>query len=253
MPSAAALRLEIERTLEHRFPAALTPAPKTIYEVAPTGVAAVDALLEGGLPVGAISEVTGPESSGRTSLTLAFLAQRTEAGQVCAWVDVGDAFDPESAAASGVSLKQLLWVRCRNESGLAQAKPWTRLDQALRATDLLLQAGGFAAIVLDLGDMEPAHAMRIPLATWFRFRQAADRTRCSLVVLGKTSYAQSSAAVVLESAPFQPESVGGTVWRGCMFEARRGRQRFTPQLASARKPPTSAWSATAAWEAKRPA
>ena len=99
MPSASALRLEIERTLEHRFPAALTPAPKTIYEVAPIGVAPVDALLEGGLPVGAISEVTGPESSGRTSLTLAFLAKRTEGGQVCAWVDAGDAFDPESAAA----------------------------------------------------------------------------------------------------------------------------------------------------------
>ena len=123
MPSASALRLEIERTLEHRFPAALTPAPKTIYEVALIGVAPVDALLEGGLPVGAISEVTGPESSGRTSLTLAFLAKRTEGGQVCAWVDAGDAFDPESAAASGVSLKQILWVRCRNEHGLARAKP----------------------------------------------------------------------------------------------------------------------------------
>ena len=253
MPSASALRLEIERTLEHRFPAALTPAPKTIYEVAPIGVAPVDALLEGGLPVGAISEVTGPESSGRTSLTLAFLAKRTEGGQVCAWVDAGDAFDPESAAASGVSLKQLLWVRCRNESGLTRSKPWTRLDQALRATDLLLQAGGFAAIVLDLGDMEPAHAMRIPLTTWFRFRQAADRTRCSLVILGKTPYAQSSAAVVLESAPFRSESVGGTVCRGCKFEMRRGRQRFTTQFASARKPPASAWYATSAWEATRPA
>jgi hypothetical protein len=251
MPSAAALRFEIERTLEHRFPAALTPAPKTIYEVAPTGVASVDILLEGGLPVGAISEVTGPESSGRTSLTLTFLAKRTEAGQGCAWVDAGDAFDPESAAANSVGLKQLLWVRCRSDGGLARTKPWTRLDQALRATDLLLQASGFAAIVLDLGDMEPAHAMRIPLATWFRFRQAADRTRCSLVVLGKMAYAQSSAAVVLESVPFQPESVGGTVWRGCTFAMRRGRQRFTTQLATARKPPASAWSATSAWVSER--
>ncbi len=66
MPSASALRLEIERTLEHRFPAALTPAPRTIYEEAPIGVTPVDALLEGGLPIGAISEVTGPESSGRS-------------------------------------------------------------------------------------------------------------------------------------------------------------------------------------------
>lgn len=253
MPSAAALRLEIERTLEHRFPAALTPAPKTIREVAPTGIRSVDALLEGGLPVGAISEVIGPESSGRTSLTLAFLAKRTEAERVCAWVDAGDAFDPESAAASGVSLKQLLWVRCRSEREVTKAKPWTRLDQALRATDLLLQAGGFAAIVLDLGDMEPAHAMRIPLAIWFRFRQAADRTRCSLVVLGKTAYAQSGAEVVLESMPFQPEIVGGTVWRGCTFEIGRKRQRFTQFSAGARKPPASTWSASAAWETGRSA
>jgi hypothetical protein len=253
MPSAAALRLEIERTLGHRFPGALTPAPKTIREVAPTGIASVDSLLEGGLPVGAISEVIGPESSGRTSLTLAFLAKRTEAEQVCAWVDAGDAFDPESAAASGVRLKQLLWVRCRSERDVTKAKPWTRLDQALHATDLLLQAGGFAAIVLDLGGMEPEHAMRIPLATWFRFRQAADRTRCSLVVLGKTAYAQSGAEVVLESAPFRPETVGGTVWCGCIFALRRQRQRFTQFSAGGRKPPASTWSAGAAWEPGRSA
>lgn len=253
MPSASALRIDIERTLEHRFPAALTPAPRTIREVASTGIASVDALLEGGLPVGAISEVIGPESSGRTSLTLKFLAKRTEGSQVCAWVDAGDAFDPESAAASGVCLKQLLWVRCRSEREVTRIKPWTRLDQALRATDLLLQAGGFAAIVLDLGDMEPEHAMLIPLSTWFRFRQAADRTRCSLVVLGKTAYAQSGAEVVLESAPFGPAIVGGTVWRGCTFAVGRRRQRFTQFSAGARKPPASTWSVDAAWENGRSA
>jgi hypothetical protein len=247
MPSAAALRLEIERTLEHRFPAALTPVPRTIYEVAPTGVASVDTLLEGGLPVGAISEVTGPESSGRTSLTLAFLAKRTEGGQVCAWVDAGDAFDPESAAASGVSLKQLLWVRCRSEIGLARAKPWTRLDQALRATDLLLQAGGFAAIVLDLGDMEPAHAMRISLATWFRFRQAADRTRCSLVVLGKAAYAQSSAAVVLVCSRQLTTIPNETVLRGFEYTVQRGRKRFTPVEIGTRMAPASSWQVGAVW------
>jgi hypothetical protein len=253
MPSAAVLRLEIERALEHRFPAALTPASRTMREVAPTGIPSVDALLEGGLPAGAISEVTGPESSGRTSLTLAFLAKRTEESQVCAWVDAGDAFDPESAAASGVALKQLLWVRCLREKEVTKVKPWTLLDQALRATDLLLQAGGFAVIVLDLGDLEPEHAMRIPLATWFRFRQAAERTRCSLVVLGKTAYAQSGAEVVLESMPFRPEIVGGIVWRGCTFAVGRRRQRFTQLHAGARKPPASTWSAGAAWGTGRSA
>src|SRR6266700_3060867 len=103
MPAASALRLKIEQALETRFPAALSPAPRTICEVASTGIDEADELLDGGLPVGAISEITGPASSGRTSLVCAFLAQRTAEDRVCAWVDGCDAFDPESAAANGVS------------------------------------------------------------------------------------------------------------------------------------------------------
>jgi hypothetical protein len=249
MPSATALRLQIEHSLERRFPAALTPAPRTIRETAPTGIPAVDRLLEGGLPIGAISEITGPMSSGRTSLALAFLAARTQEDRVCAWVDAHDAFDSESAAANGVALRQLLWVRCKAQA--ITAKPWARLDQALSATDLLLQAGGFAAIVLDLASTAPEHGCRIPLATWFRFRQAADRTRCSLIVLAQQPLAQSSAAVVLECSCEDctrqtEETPGQTVLTGFTYQVRSGRQRFTPYLAGQRKPPASTWSATAA-------
>jgi len=253
MPSAAALRIQIENSLESRFPAALTPIPRTFRETASTGIPAVDALLDGGLPVGAISELTGPASSGRTSLALAFLARRTREDSVCAWVDAADAFDPESAAASGVALRQLLWVRCRDAQPGARSQPWSRLDQALRATDLLLQAGGFAALILDLGSTAPEHGCRIPLATWFRFRQAADRTRCSLVVLGQSSFAQSSAAVVLDCAPQEPVTRGGTVLTGFTYQISRGRQRFAPALAGKRKPPASAWPAASAWERERSA
>ena len=255
--SANALRLEIEHALERSFPAALTPAQRTIRETASTGIAEVDALLDGGLPVGAISEINGPESSGRTTLVLSFLAQRTAAGQVCAWVDADDAFDPESAAANGVNLRQLLWVRCRKAGGLVSGKqatkPWTQLDQALRATDLLLQAGGFAAIVLDLGDTAAEHARRIPLATWFRFRQAADRARTSLVVVAQAgtaqgTNAQSSAALALQCAPMCPVTAGGKVLRGFRFEVRNERQRFTPFAVGRKKPPASVWPASCAWD-----
>lgn len=251
--SATALRLEIEHALERSFPAALTPAPRTVRETASTGIAEVDALLDGGLPVGAISEVNGPESSGRTSLVLSFLAQRTAGGQVCAWVDADDAFDPESAAANGVNLRQLLWVRCLKVGvpvrGKQAAKPWTRLEQALRTTDLLLQAGGFGAIVLDLGDTAAEHACRIPLATWFRFRQAADRARTCLVVVAQGNCAQSSAAVALECAALNPQIAGGTVLRGFCYEVRSERQRLTPFAMGQRKPPASAWPAAGAWDA----
>ena len=110
MTAATALRIQIEHALERRFPAALTPVPRTFRETVNTGIQGVDTLMEGGFPLGAISEVTGPQSSGRTSLVLSFLTQRTHENQVVAWVDAEDAFDPESAAANSVSLRQLLWV-----------------------------------------------------------------------------------------------------------------------------------------------
>jgi hypothetical protein len=253
MPSANALRIQIEHSLARRFPAALSPAPRAQCETAPTGIPAVDELLGGGLPVGAISEVTGPECSGRTSLALSFLARCTQQAQVCAWVDAEDALDAESAAANGVSLRQLLWVRCRKTAG-SVTKPWTQLDQALRVTDLLLQAGGFAAIVLDLGSTAPEHASRIPLATWFRFRQAAGRTRCSLVVLGQDAFAQSSAAVVLECAPQQARTGHQTVLSGFTYEVRRSRgtaAQHTLPISGLRKPPVSTWSTTGAWDAEK--
>jgi hypothetical protein len=266
MPSSAALRQQIESDFQHRYPSALTPSPRTIREAAAIGITPVDDLLDGGLPIGAISEITGTASSGRTTITLAFLARRTQEGSVCALIDVNDAFDPESAAANGINLKHLLWVRCRDASfdnpspdvcftssnkKQSKARPWPRLEQAIRATDLLLQAGGFAAIVLDLADESVDHCRRIPLATWFRFRQAADRTRCSLIVLGKSAYAQSSAAVVLECLPDNIDAAADTVIRNFNYRVRRGRVRFSPLTNIARKPPASIWTTQTTWNSDK--
>ncbi len=263
MPSSSALRQQIESDFQHRYPSALTPAARGKHDVSSTGIAQIDELLEGGLPVGAITEITGAVSSGRTTIALAFLARCTQNGSSCAWIDANDHLDPESAAANGVSLRHLLWVRCRNApiekpSAVMRREPgnkhpWTRLDQAIRATDLLLQAGGFAAIVLDLADEAIEHARRIPLATWFRFRQTADRTRCSLIVLGKAAYAQSSAAVVLECQSDRIDVATGTVIHGFNFSAGRSRMRFSPQTNIARKPPVSTWSTQVPWSHEKQA
>ncbi len=388
MPSAAALRTQIESALSHRIPAALTPVARVQREVAATGLPSLDDLLHGGLPIGAISELVGPLSSGRTSAALSFLAQRTTQGQVCAWIDVQDSLDPESAAANGIRLQQLLWVRCgsvpspcshpqieskipaelacsqiaapphppahlplagcggahprseargmdraveelmrrrathirdktigtpgvgnralsttprpvpRDEqvssdrapkrrgnpapahpgafapccaeavrkprpetlslptahfhspkscsSSRSPAPAWTLLDQALRATDLLLQAGGFSAIVLDMGDTAPQHSSRIPLATWFRYRQAADQSRCSLIVLTQRPCAGSSAEAVIRFEPLALQHAGGRVLASAGFRAGVTRQRFQPhssqsaiEIGNRRKPVAS--------------
>jgi hypothetical protein len=250
MPAAAALRLQIERALEARIPAALSHSKQTAYETASCGIPAVDDLLDGGFPVGAISEIIGAESSGRTTLALSFLAQRTAEGQVCVWVDVNDTLDPESAAANGVALDRLLWVRCADAGKSTNRKLEARLEQAIRAVDLILNASGFAAVVLDLGGTAVELASRIPLATWFKFRQGAQHGRASLLVLGRMPYGQSSAAVMLECTQERAASKT-TVLNRLRFTVRRQRQRFAQSTSGQRKPPASTWSASNSWDVAR--
>src|ERR1700733_8378479 len=82
-----------------------------IRPIAETGIESLDNLLHGGLPIGAVSELVEPEYSGRTDIALSFVARLTQASTVCAWIDASNNFDPVSAAAAGVDLARLLWVR----------------------------------------------------------------------------------------------------------------------------------------------
>ncbi len=75
---------------------------------------------------------------------------------------------------------------------------WDRLDQALKATDLLIQSGGFGLIVVDLGDIAPEQARRIPLTSWFRFRRAVENTPTILLVIARTSCAKTCASLVMQ-------------------------------------------------------
>src|ERR1700674_4591817 len=85
----------------------LRPAP----EMVSSGIPQLDSLT-GGLARGCLTEICGTASSGRTSVLLFALARATQRGEVCALVDASDAFDPASAAAAGMEMSRLLWVRC---------------------------------------------------------------------------------------------------------------------------------------------
>lgn len=191
-------------------------APATVA----TGIAALDELT-GGIPRGALSEICGPASSGRTSVLLALMARLTEGNEVCALVDASDSFDPSSAEAAGVDLQRVLWVRCSEQLPVGsrqlpvasrQSSPnpvivdvygrrrrqMSRIEQALKATDLLLQGGGFGAVIVDLADIAAEAARRVPLTSWFRFRRVVENTATALVVLEQEPYAKTCASLVLK-------------------------------------------------------
>jgi hypothetical protein len=177
--------------------AGVTPASRLAVRPAPemvsSGIAAMDALT-GGLPRGCLTEICGPASSGRSTLMLSALAAATRCGEFCAVVDASDALDPQSVAAAGIELDRLLWVRCGENSHPAEH----RLEQLLRVTDLLLESGGFGLITLDLGDLPPQTARRIPLTTWFRFRRAVEHTPTVLLAVERQSIAGSCSSLLIK-------------------------------------------------------
>jgi recombination protein RecA len=346
MPSSSPLRIQIESALADKFPSALTPQARMMRPVVSTGIPSLDELVQGGLPVGAITELVGDRCSGRMSLALSFVAQVTSAGKVSAWIDASNTFNPASAASAGVDLKRLLWVRCgarpvladrttckfalpaacfaskpaikglhggghgthprsevkglsaaidrllggetmqareakpdsesgptspqsrpsahdseQNPSPSSTAKPATRrarvydnVEQALRCNDLLLQTGGFAAIVLDFGEIASEVVARIELSTWHRYRFAAEQTQSSFLLLSQYPCAKSSSELQLQLCPLKNMRAEQTILTGLGARAELLRQRFVQaptNVVPMRKPPQRAneasWIYRASW------
>lgn len=186
MPSnLASLRSQIEHALAGRVAAPFSHHEHVANEYVSAGIDEID-LLTGGFPRGALTEIFGPPFSGRTSLMVSALRLRTMLAESCALIDANDAFDPCRAAASGVDLKQLLWVRCRN------------FNHAIRAADLLLHDGGFSFVCLDLGDVPCETVRKLPLDAWFRFRRAVENTRTIFLALEQEANAKTCASLVLK-------------------------------------------------------
>ena len=139
------------------------------------------------IPEGAITEVFGDPSSGRTSLVLSQVARSTQAGEVCAWMDTHDSLDVASAVRAGVVLENLIWVRCGGD-----------LRSAMKAADLLLHGGGLGLLTLDIAGASKRDLNRIPLSYWYRFRRAVEHTPTSLIVLTDVPLARNTAALALE-------------------------------------------------------
>ena len=132
---AAVLKQEIEAQLAQRIPAALSPVAQGAPRLHPTGSLSIDAMLGGGLPLGSICEATGPDGSGRSSLALSLLRQASR-DAACAYVDISDALAPLSAAAAGVDMENLLWVRFTSQEAPTRAAWLTKRGGALLDSDV---------------------------------------------------------------------------------------------------------------------
>jgi hypothetical protein len=173
--------------------------------LAPTGVVPLDAALGGGLRRGHLSEIAGGRSSGRSTLLCRIVAAAAERGEIAALVDTHDRFDPVSAAGAGVDLSRLLWIRDRGDAA-----------RAVKAMNLVLQAGGFGVVALDLADARGPALRRIPLTTWMRLARVIEgsQTVALLVTAERLARSPGGVTIALDAGG------AGVQWTGAADRAR---------------------------------
>jgi hypothetical protein len=207
--------------------------------VLPLDVTSLDSCLQGGLPRGQLSEITGPRSSGRTALLLRLVAATTRRGELAALVDTFDRLDVASAAAAAVDLERLLWIRGQALTSTRAAidARWVpgedaasgrfsrfdgpcvgllerTIDRALKALNLVLQARGFGVVAIDLADVPIPALKRIPCSTWLRVQRTIEGSDTACVLLTPEPLARSAGGLTL--------ALGGrTEWAGDAARSQR--------------------------------
>ncbi|WP_298566679.1 recombinase RecA [uncultured Aliiroseovarius sp.] len=162
--------------------------PVAEIEATPTGSLGLDiALGIGGLPKGRIVEIYGPESSGKTTLTLHCVAEEQKLGGVCAFVDAEHALDPQYAKKLGVDLEELLI-----------SQPDTG-EQALEIVDTLVRSGAVSMVVVDsvaaltprselegdMGDSNVGVQARLMSQAMRKLTGSISRSKCTVVFINQ--------------------------------------------------------------------
>lgn len=157
-------------------------------ETVPTGSLSLDiALGVGGLPYGRITEIYGPESSGKTTLALHTIAEAQKGGGTCAFVDAEHALDPIYARKLGVNLEALLI-----------SQPDTG-EQALEITDTLVRSGAIDVLVVDsvaaltpraeiegeMGDSLPGLQARLMSQALRKLTASISRSKCIVIFINQ--------------------------------------------------------------------
>jgi recA bacterial DNA recombination protein len=221
---------KLDRTLTTTLPSWEWTDPASLL---PMDVPLVDACLRGGLPRGQLSEFSGPGSCGRMTLLLQLMSAATQRGEIVALIDTCDRLDVASAAAAGVDLDRMLWVRgsgvgirdsgfgSRDQRPESRAQsleprdqsPETAVDRALKALNLVLQAGGFSLVAIDLADVPPVRLRQIPFTTWPRVQRVIEGSDTACVLLTPEPLARSAGGLTLSLA-------GRSTWAGVSDRSR---------------------------------
>ena len=185
--------------------------------LAQTGLVNLDKWLGGGLPRGHLSEIVGPRSSGRASVLCAALAAATSRGEGVVLIDTFDSFDPISGSVAGVDLTRLLWIRGQQ---VTPPNAWRVIRRAIKAAGLVLQAGRFGVVALDLAEAPPELIRRLPFPIWLRLARVIEGSATVGLVVGSQSLGRSSAgrSIILgssgQSARWSGDSQRGRLLRG---------------------------------------
>jgi hypothetical protein len=209
---------KLDRTLTTTLPSVEWADPTSLV---PTDIAGIDTCLRGGLPRGQLSELTGPCSSGRMTLLMQLFAAATQRDEIAAFVDTHDRLDVASVAAAGVDLDRLLWVRGLTDSGSQTSSSGFRtpdadhaIDRALKALNLVLQAGGFGIVAIDLADVPPMRLRQIPFTTWPRVQRVIEGSDTACVLIAPEPLARSAGGLTLTMT-------GRSTWAGASDRSSR--------------------------------
>jgi hypothetical protein len=212
-----------EKKLDRTLTTALPPVEQSPEACAQTGVVAIDACLRNGVPRGQLSELTGPRSAGCTTLLLQTMATATQRGELVALVDTFDRLDVASMAAAGADLSRVLWIR-----GQASGPPDWAVDRAFKALNLVLQAGGYGLVAIDLADV-PARMLRgIPFTTWLRVQRAVEGRDTACVLVAPEPIARSAGGLTLTLT-------GRTSWTGTSARPRVAGAEMKMRVVSPRR------------------
>jgi len=216
-----------------------------------SGLAPLDAIIDGGIVHGRLSEIVGPIGSGRTTVAACFASAATRAGEIIAWIEHTRSFDPATIVAGSASLERILWAsaddRRRLVPGLQGKLRCGHSAAIFKAAETVLQAGGFGLVVIDVG----VGVVSLPPSLAWRLARGAERSGTAVIVLAPYRICGTFAALSLKLmrleasfnrlAPASPWLFDGLVIRASTVRNKLGHTGVSAIICAAIEPSTPAF------------